>query len=169
MSASASIFLLPYFLLSWILWRLQTGLTHEPKVGQVAPGLWIGGRVGLEQLPDGVSQVIDLAAEFPESRRVVSSTRYLSIPVLDGTPPPVDSLVNVAEQFAKSTSLIYVHCALGHGRSATMAAGILLFRGMAADVDDAEPIVRAARPRIRINRNQKAMLATICTKRQNQK
>jgi protein-tyrosine phosphatase len=169
MSASASIFLLPYYLLSWILWRLQTGLTREPKISQVAPGLWIGGRVGLQQLPGGIVQVIDLAAEFPEIRHVVESTQYISIPVLDGISPPVDSLVNVAEQFAKSTSPIYVHCALGHGRSATMAAGILLLRGMAASVAEAELIICAARPKIRLNRNQKATLAIICTKRQNQK
>ena len=52
----------------------------------------------------------------------------------------------------------FIHCAFGHGRSATIAAAVLVRRGDAT-LDGVERMLRAARPRIGLNAHQRRALA----------
>ena len=51
-----------------------------------------------------------------------------------------------------------IHCAHGHGRSATLLAAILIADGSAQSIDAAEKVMKASRPRVRLNRRQKGAL-----------
>ena len=50
---------------------------------------------------------------------------------------------------------VLVHCAHGHGRSATVMGAILIRQGIADSVDDAEKIMKKSRPRVRLNARQR--------------
>jgi hypothetical protein len=56
---------------------------------------------------------------------------------------------------------IYIHCAQGRGRSAALAAALLIARGMAANVDEAEAALSRARPSVRLNSAQRAWVARV--------
>lgn len=53
---------------------------------------------------------------------------------------------------------ILVHCAHGHGRSATVLCAILIAEGRARGVDEAEAMLKAERPRVRLNWRQRQAL-----------
>ena len=86
---------------------------------------------------------------------------WLCLPTLDGTAPPADGLLKLVDtvESRDPSGPVYVHCAAGHGRSATVAAALMLRRGLAADVASAEATMREARPGIHLNRAQRACLA----------
>jgi protein-tyrosine phosphatase len=54
---------------------------------------------------------------------------------------------------------VYVHCAQGHGRSATFAAAWLLAAGSAKDARDAVEKLRSKRPLVRLTVGQFGALA----------
>ena len=53
---------------------------------------------------------------------------------------------------------VYVHCALGHGRSALVTAAVLLRRGIVGDVRAAELHLRERRPGVRLKGVQRRLL-----------
>ena len=159
---------LPYLLLSWGLWRVEGWLSRERRYDEAAPGLFLGRRpASARALPPGVTLVADLTAEFPACRAVAAQGRaYRCLPMLDGTAPSDETtfrafVAEIAEASARGP--VYVHCAQGHGRSALVAAAVLLERGLAADPDAALASVRAARPRARLSREQYALLERLYT------
>src|SRR5688572_13433114 len=56
----------PYLFLCWGLWRLLRRFSPEPCYHEVAPGLFLGRRAYGDEIPDGVSLLVDLTAEFFE-------------------------------------------------------------------------------------------------------
>ena len=53
---------------------------------------------------------------------------------------------------------VLVHCAHGHGRSLVLMCAILVVSGRAGDFLEAFRMVKAARPRVRLNSRQHASL-----------
>lgn len=72
-----------------------------------------------------------------------------------------------AQQVAAGRPVL-VHCAHGHGRSATVLAAILIADGRAAGVAEAEALMQAQRPRVRLNRRQRAALLAWVARRKKQ-
>src|SRR5262249_56978547 len=72
----AVLLFLPYLLLTWGIWHAQRRLSREPGCQQVVSGLWIGRRPLPHELPDGVTLVVDLTAEFPASRALPRRPQY---------------------------------------------------------------------------------------------
>lgn len=116
---------------------------------EVAPGLYLGGRPcdveATELAVRGVVRVLDLAAELSAPAPLLA-LEHASLPVLDLTPVPPATLRRAVDFLRESPGPVYVHCALGLGRSAAVAAAWLLESGRAATVDDAIRAVRSARP-----------------------
>src|SRR5262249_23998238 len=121
---------------------------RDPDVPSlVSPGLWVGGRVEARTFPPGVTNVVDLVAEYPAPRWVRALPGYRNLPVLDGAEPPSrEAFLGVVRDLRDVTADILVHCDSGRGRAPTMAAALLIARGLAPDVDSALALVRAGRP-----------------------
>jgi len=153
----AFVALLPYFLLTWTRWLLEWGVLRETAWDEVAPGLFLGRWPGGGRLPAEVGLVVDVTAELPAAR-IGRSREYTCLPTLDATAPEPRAFATLARRIALSSVPVYVHCALGHGRSATLAAAVLLLRGRASDVPEALGQLRAVRPRVRLEACQRRLL-----------
>jgi hypothetical protein len=142
----------PYFLLNGLGLSLFRLTERHPPYVEVAPNLFLGRRLtAREARRDGAPRweaVLDLAAEFPEASPLRGVANYRSLPVLDATAPTLEDLSGAVSWLAERTAEgpVYVHCALGHGRSATVVVAYLLATGRAATVDEALAPVRSHRP-----------------------
>jgi len=144
----------PYFVSVALARLVQRTVTREAAWDLVAPGLYVGRLVPHRALPDDALTVVDLTSEMLEDRRTRLGCRYLCLPVLDGTAPPVDDLVALAKRASEAPGPWYVHCAAGHGRSAMLAAVLLVVRGDAPDVRAAEALMKKSRPKVHLTRAQ---------------
>jgi protein-tyrosine phosphatase len=148
----------PLFAYMRLLHELARTLTDEPVGNEVAPGVWVGRRPRSHELPPGIAIVVDLCADLPEAPGVASGRVYLSIPTLDATSPTPDEIARAVDTMLAAGGPVFVHCAFGHGRSATVAAALLIRRGEAT-LEDVERTMRAHRPRIGLNDHQRRALA----------
>lgn len=62
--------------------------------------------------------------------------------------------------------MLFVHCAHGHGRSATVLGAVLIALGEAGTVDEAVKLMQKSRPRVRLNNRQRAALSAWCIEEQ---
>ncbi|MBX3166381.1 MAG: dual specificity protein phosphatase family protein [Candidatus Eremiobacteraeota bacterium] len=148
--------LAPYHLLSHLAAYLASSATpyHE-----VAPGLYLGRRLGGRAARRAVAElelaaVLDLTAEFAEP---VAFRRldYLNLPLLDKTAPTAAQLqagVDFLKEHHGMGRPVYVHCALGHGRSATF---VLAYLGKS------EEWLQQIRPGVGLTPEQKKLLQAI--------
>jgi len=154
--------LLPFFLGTWLVWWLQGALARKAPSHQVAPGVWLGRRPFRGDLPEGIRLVVDLTAEFPVDRRIRAEVPWVCRPTLDATPPTVPDGRALLEQIEAAGGPVFIHCAAGHGRSATVAAALLVRRGLAPDAEAAEAALRGARPGVRLRSRQLARVRELC-------
>lgn len=159
----ALLLLLPYLLLTWLVWHIQRRMSKEPCCHEVAPHLWIGRRAFEAELPPDVSLIVDLTAEFPERSRVRAGRSYLCLPILDGLVPGEQELRQLVDKTATWSGSVYIHCALGHGRSALVAAAVLVKRELAADAKQAEAMLCQVRRAIYLKPVQRRLLERIVT------
>jgi protein-tyrosine phosphatase/membrane-associated phospholipid phosphatase len=157
---STRLLLGPYYIGAAIVWLWFR--SREPWQ-QVAPnvlvGRWLNRDESKRLLDEGIVAVLDLSAEYPAPRALLRLP-YCNIQILDMTPPTVEQLHAasdfIAEWSAKGN--VFVHCAMGYTRSATVAAAYLLASGSAKTVDDALATIRSSRGGIRIrSRNEQAL------------
>lgn len=135
-----------------VLWTLNH---REPPYDEVAEGIYVGRWLPLAELPEGVTMVVDLTSELNASPCVRGRDgRYVCLPTLDGSAPSSGELRALLERVGEHEGPIYVHCAAGHGRSAMVAAAILVRRGLAEDVGAAVALMKRARPKVRLVRAQ---------------
>ncbi len=150
--------LLPYLALTWLVWHLERAVSREAVCNEVAPGRWIGRRPFREELPHGVGLIIDLTAEFPEARSVRMAAAYKCLPTLDASVPEARAFRDLVDLAAGWDGPVYVHCAQGHGRSAMFVIAVLISKGLADDIGEAEQIVAKARPGIGLSHVQRGLL-----------
>lgn len=148
----------PMFGYMRLLHELARSLTNEPVASEVAPAVWVGRRPAAHELPEGVGIVVDLCAEFAKAPGVADGRAYLALPTLDATSPTPAEIVRAVDTMLVTKGAAFIHCAFGHGRSATVAAALLVRRGDAT-LDDVERKMRACRPRIGLNAYQRGALA----------
>jgi protein-tyrosine phosphatase len=108
-------------------------------------------------LPPGEPSVVDVTCELPKQH----GSRYLCLPTWD-TQGPTPELIEQGVRWSLKESAdgqpIYIHCAHGHGRSATVMCAAFIASGKAKDIDDAVAVLRRARPRVRLNKKQRAVV-----------
>lgn len=155
------ILLAPYLLLtrlSFLLYKLPG--RHTPA-SEVIPNLFLGRRLtAAEAVRFPCAAVIDLAAEFSEVLVLRQPDRYLSLPVLDATAPTEEQL-NAAVRWIESHiphRPVFVHCALGHGRSASVVVAYLLQTGRVGSVRDGLRLLRQGRPGVGLSASQRQLL-----------
>lgn len=154
----------PYFCLNFISLALYRLLARESFLHEVIPGMYLGCRPWglegnhLERL--GIKSTLDLTAEFPEVPLIRTSHRYLCLPLLD-TSAPTQAQFQEAVAWLTSRHAegpVFVHCGLGHGRSALVVAAYLIRRGVASSPSEALEVIRRKRPRVRLRQGQWAAL-----------
>ena len=155
-------FMLPYL----VAYRIASALTRwwrgTDAPTQIVPGLWVGGRLDARSFPAGVTHVVDLVAEYPAPRWARVLPGYRTLLVLDGGKPPApERFVELAHELRDVTGGVLVHCDSGRGRAPTMAAAILVARGVAPDVHAAVALIRARRPVASPTRTDVAFLEAV--------
>jgi protein-tyrosine phosphatase/membrane-associated phospholipid phosphatase len=116
--------------LSWWHYRRQSA-----KWNQLTPRVWMGplpdDATSIELLEAGVTDVLDLTAEFdaPEAFRLMPG--YKNMPVADLTAPTQDQLKAMAEYIerVRKDGIVFVHCKAGYSRTAAAVGAWLLQSG----------------------------------------
>lgn len=141
------------------LWLKIVLIRPEPCFHEVAPDLFIGRRPRPGELPAGTQVVVDLTAEFPEDPAIVGCARYLCLPILNRHVPSDAALSALLAQLPQDAGVIYVHCGAGRGRSAAVVAALMIRRGLARDVQDAESQLKRIRPGVQLHAIQREQVA----------
>jgi Dual specificity phosphatase, catalytic domain len=169
--------LLPYLALGGATLYFARWFDSEGLLNPVVPGLCIGRLPFLwerTRVRDaGVQAVMNLCWEFPRLSSVDrdSGLEAAHVPILDGSAPTerqFQAAVEVVMRWHATGRCVLIHCAQGHGRTATIAAAVLarlelaaavLARlELAADAEDALSRIRAVRSFAVPSREQKAAL-----------
>jgi protein-tyrosine phosphatase len=159
----------PFHLLNYASLTLFRWSRQSAPFTEVLPGLYLGGRLcardarRLNELK--ISGVLDLTSEFSEVRSLRETSAYMCIPLLDRTAPSMcefeAAICFIREQSQRGP--VYVHCALGHGRSATVTLAYLLDSGKFANLNEALAHLQTRRPRVRLNPSQLRALQEFAT------
>ena len=151
--------LLPYLGVAWLLWQLKSRLAGEAPHDEVAPGVWVGRRpLNDAEMPPSIGVVIDLTCEFPRASATREAPRWIGLPTLDTAAPDAARLRALVDELEAVGEPLFFHCAMGHGRSATAAGALLLRRGLAADVNAVESLMKRRRASVHLRRGQRALL-----------
>ena len=149
--------LLPYLGGAWLNSRLWTWASPAPVA---LPGGLLLGRIPTrrELRASGARSLVDLVAELPVDRAGIA---YRAVPLLDllaPSPEEIAAAVAAVDELAGERPTLLC-CALGYGRSATVAAAWLLDSGHANGIDEAIDQVRRARPGIALSPAHRRQLA----------
>ena len=153
----------PYHLLNWISLTTLRLVSQEPAFDEIIPGLYLGRRLcaaDCARLPGGGTvSVLDLTCELSEAA-ALRRGNYLCIPVLDRL-RPTRAEFEAGIQFIRErrqAGPVYMHCALGHGRSATFVVGYLVTAGIETNCERAIERVQSKRPPVRLHPEQLQLL-----------
>ena len=141
---------LPWLLFTWLTWWGIAALIREDAMNHIE-----GTGIHLSRWPlfgvdlSEFDLVIDLGAELPPWYRVGAA--YEALPNLDDMPLQVCQPTSPID---RQTRLL-IHCAQGHGRTASMATLLLIDLGFAQNVDEARRMILNARPRARMSEAQR--------------
>lgn len=160
----------PYHLLNWFSLICFRHCGGENAYDKIEENVYLGCRLSHSDKQDiesmGIKSVLDLTCEFSEIlplRRL----SYHCIPILDTRAPSLAELKAGAEWINQKITEgpVYVHCALGHGRSATFVAAYLLLAGKAKTPQEAIDKIKILRPKISLHPEQFALLKKITAER----
>jgi protein-tyrosine phosphatase len=130
-------------------YRLFNGIPTL-KRSQITANLFLGSQyslIGLQKLKAlGITAIINLRMNPIYEESKYKGFRYLHLPTLDNTPPPLDILiqgVHFADKEIKSGGKVYIHCRQGLGRGPTMTIAYLISTGLT--FNDAFALVKKVR------------------------
>jgi protein-tyrosine phosphatase len=136
------------------------------RIDKVNAWLQVGGALPPEDYEHlrkaGVTHVVDLRQNHEVDAGVEQLLDFgiarKQVPVENRHAPIAGQVQEIMEWFPadRDSSALYIHCQGGFGRAGTMAVGLLVQSGL--NVAEAEKQVRAARPEIAINDEQRAWL-----------
>jgi len=116
--------------------RIITGLPRLNR-SQITAHLFLGSQynlLGLKKLKAlGVTAIVNMRTHNDYSDAEHAGIKYLHLPTVDNTPPPLDVLLKGADFIddeIKSNGVVYVHCRQGLGRGPTMAMAYLIKTGL---------------------------------------
>jgi protein-tyrosine phosphatase len=156
-------FLFPLHALNAASFFVAMRIQNESPADRIAPNVWLGRRMNSfearRQFGTQALAVLDMTSEFSECSHF-AGMRYLCLPTVDHTAPTQAQLrAGVGFILANSHErTVFVHCALGHGRSATVVAAWLLKNNAALTVEEAIKQLKAIRPDVRLKPEQQEAL-----------
>jgi protein-tyrosine phosphatase len=154
----AVIIALPVVVLNYGLWTLKKLLKGEPANHEVAPGIFVGRLPWPGDLPNGITVIVDVTSELIAHPQVRVHPGYRVYPMLDDGFVEPHVLERIVTELVDVPGAILIHCAAGHGRSATLAAALGIARGHFADPQHAEATMREVRPGVHLRRQQRERL-----------
>lgn len=134
---------------------------YEPVMTKVVDGYYLSGWTNDYQhyINAGGSNtniaILDVTCELPRMLFTNDSidVAYKCVPILDRLAPNTQQL-DAAVQWCLDRRAegrdIIVHCAFGHGRSATCLLGVLLKEGSVSSIDGGEQMLRDMRPHVEL-------------------
>ncbi len=148
------ILLFPYLIYLYGTWHFLRFVKAENSIDRIDENLFIGRRLSAGEFPDNIITVVDLTCEFYEPQRIVNNTDYRNFKILDASIPDSERLADFIIELSSLNNTIFIHCAEGHGRTALVAALLLVAKGRADTFDEAYKILKRKRPLIRLNKMQ---------------
>ncbi len=159
----ARILHLPGFLFNQITWKIGRATKPDDPWNEIVPNVFLGRKLSCKsELPASISLVVDLTAEYCEPEDILTSLDYKCVPTLDGTALVSHNFAEVLEYVADKQMVIYVHCAVGHGRAAMFVASLLIKSGICLDVEEAESLIKAKRPLTHLRPSHKKVINVHC-------
>jgi dual specificity MAP kinase phosphatase len=124
------------------------------SMSEITPHIHLGGqhnRRGWSKLAKrGVTAVVNMRIEYDDRAAGIAPPSYLHLPTVDETAPSLEHLRHgvafMAQQIAAG-GVVYVHCASGIGRAATLVAAYMVQEG--ASPEQAWARIQAVRPFVR--------------------
>lgn len=130
----------PWLLLTWAIWLFEIMISQEDQINRIDQTNIYLGRYPRFNETENFDLVIDLTAEFFPSK--VNTKEYICLPNLDGI-----KLRNTARLPQVSIDQkILIHCAQGHGRSATYASLLIAQFFPAISPQEALSLILKSRP-----------------------
>lgn len=131
---------LPWLMPTWVIWLLVALCSREASVNQID-----GTNISISRYPlfavdlSRFDRIIDLTAEFPLAYK--ASAAYECLANLDGI-----QLRHIRARPISAEQTVLVHCAQGHGRSATFVALLLRQLGVFSSTESAYRAIQRVRP-----------------------
>ncbi|HEY2583385.1 MAG TPA: dual specificity protein phosphatase [Mucilaginibacter sp.] len=114
------------------IYRVIAGMPRLSRC-QVTAHLFIGSQynlLGLKKLKAlGVTAIVNMRMHNTYNEAVHEGIKYLHLPTIDNTPPPLEVLIqgaNFIDEEIRNKGVVYVHCRQGLGRGPTMAMAYLI-------------------------------------------
>jgi hypothetical protein len=154
----------PFLLFGLASMRFVRAAEVDDAWNEVGPGLLLGRRptrLDADRFRGAqVAAILDLCAELPITRARSGRERYRSMPVLDGEAPTPEQLSDAIAWIdaQRAAGPVYVHCALGHSRGATVAAAWRLAHGLDPGPVEAEAELRRIRATVELSEPQRSAL-----------
>jgi hypothetical protein len=156
---------LPYLLITLAVWHLLRIALPENAADLIAPGIWVARRPLHFEIDPDVRWIVDVTAEFFVAAGVRAGRDYICYPTLDGHVCDAARFAQIVRDVAALEGGILIHCAQGHGRSAALAAALLIERGLVENLEDAERLLTAARPKARLKASQRVLVREFAARR----
>ena len=140
---------LPWLMFTWAVWYIIMKLSKEDLLNQIGnTNVFISRYPLSKEIQDQYDLVVDLTAEFPPS--ATNGQNYTYLPCLDGiAPTDIQFPQHITRQ-----SKILVHCAQGHGRSATYTVFLLKKLGYVDSINESYSLIKQSRPQAKVSKEQ---------------
>ncbi len=152
------ILMFPYFFINYIIWYLHYKISSEEKINHFVENFYIGKKVFFEDLPESIDTVIDLTSEFSEDLKIIQNKKYISFPILDGSVPDKNKLIQFLNEIKHLNSKTLIHCAEGHGRTFFVAILIYLLKNKNSNFEDSIKFINSKRKKMKLNSFQEKFL-----------
>jgi Dual specificity phosphatase, catalytic domain len=113
-----------------------------------------------------IRSVLDLTSEFREVGFLRNVSEYRCIPLLDRSAPTTQQLETGVEFIRQNIAKgpVYVHCALGHGRSATFVIAYLVASGVCKTLEEALVLIQNKRRGVHLSNAQTKVVREFTSK-----